>query len=296
MQESQDTERATKTDQRTIETDSRFGDRDRSTVMEMKVDKTNGRLRMTSHMTGANLPAGAQTGMLIVDDGKFMYMYSPAQNTYTKQPHSADFMLNGLIGQSKKPINQHFNYVGTAVVDGHPVDVVEPVFPQMPQGQPAPKVRMFLDSATHLIVKTTSTSVSDRGQNGPVTIVRTSSVKNEIVDAQIPQSVFTFVPPAGAKEVQESDMMGGGPGGPGGGGPGGGRPRMRIPGMGGLGMGMGGGMGRMGGGMGRPGGFGGPGGGEGRRQWSGGPGGGNAASAPAWPSGVAPPAAAPKQY
>ena len=207
MQQSRDAERAVRTDQLTDEISVHAGEKNNVVVREIQLDKANARLHMVCHNTNKSLPKGVPSSYTVVDDGKFAYFYNPEDNTYQKAPRAQDFALNQMLAQSQQPaqskqaLGHHFNYIGTDEVGGRAVDVIEPIFPPMPKDRPVPSVRMYLDAKTHLMVRVTSTSLSDNGGHGKMAMTVTESMKNEVINAPIAESAFAFTPPAGAKEV-----------------------------------------------------------------------------------------------
>lgn len=214
-------------------------------------------LNMTMKMTNDGKafvktePSGQGTGMMAagaamassttVSDGKTMYMYMKAMNSYMKMPVPKD--SNPAISGQFGALNQKdaaYKLVGSEYVRGRKCYVID-VKPKMPTTGPGagmkPTVTAYVDEQTGRLrqMKTRMTmpggppgpSNGQGNQQKPTPMVMTSTMVllSEKINAPIPASTFKFTPPAGAREMQGGMM--GGPGGPPmrGPGPGGASPR-----------------------------------------------------------------------
>jgi outer membrane lipoprotein-sorting protein len=199
-----------------------------------------------SQMPGAN--------MTIVSNGKTLWTYNGMFNQYTEKPAPADLSKmnlsqNGGFMNPNQDITKNLKsakLVGSEKVGNVDTHVIEAVIslPQMGpmgggQGMP---FKFWIGKQDNMLykfsanVKNTMPIPQPPNQGGgaskPQTMTMNLVIQGNVTDVKlntaIPDSTFTFKPPAGAKKVDQFQMpgMGGMPGGPGGpGGPG--APRRR---------------------------------------------------------------------
>ncbi len=216
-----------------------------NTTMNMAMVKPN-KMRMeskNSQMPGAN--------MTVVSNGKTLWTYNGMLNQYTEKPAPADLTKMNL-SQGGGFINPNQDItknlksaklIGSAKVGNVDAYVIEAVIsvPQMGPmggGQGIP-FKMWIGKKDNMLYKFSANMTNTMpvpqppNQGGapskPQTMTMKLSIEGTVSDIKlntpIPDSVFTFKPPAGAKKVEQfqSPGMGGIPGGLGG--PGG--PRRR---------------------------------------------------------------------
>lgn len=168
---------------------------------------------------GAMGKSRASTSLLIVDNGVTAYMYLPTKNQYGKQPHSPSIFQN-VMGGNGLPYggmdaSKQYKLLAPTSIDGSKVFVLEftPEQPPVPTGAPenSTVIDIYIDQATYHIKQSKITRKS-----GKMTGVMTTMVKSEALDSPIPDSVFVFTPPKGAKEIQLQARPPGGGSAPGG--------------------------------------------------------------------------------
>ncbi len=212
--------------------------------MDMKTT-SDGKARVTTEPSGQGtgmMAAGAaMASSVAVSDGKTLYMYMKAMNTYMKMPVSKDRnpAFTGQLGALNDK-NATFKLVGTEFVRGRKCWVIA-VNPKTPSNAAPPgakaKVQAYIDQQTGRLrqMKSTMTMPGMGGPNGgagtpngqgkpePMVMTTTMVLVSEKLNAPIPAATFKFTPPKGAREMQPGMM--GGMGGPGRmGGPAGGPP------------------------------------------------------------------------
>jgi outer membrane lipoprotein-sorting protein len=136
--------------------------------------------------------------MVIADDGQASAAYVGARNSYMRGPHTTDFRpLTSnyaiIIGDLKPKQGVTYKLLPTATVAGRPTYVIESGRAGVTEGMKT--VQIFIDQATYLVrqVKMSGTS---KGQ--PISL--NTLVKSDQLNMPIPDSVFKFTPPPGAKE------------------------------------------------------------------------------------------------
>jgi len=142
--------------------------------------------------------------LLIVDNGVTAYMYVTAKNQYGKQPHSPS-IFQDVMGGNGMPYggmnaSKQYKLLAPTSLDGSNVYILEftPEQPPAPAGAPESStvIDIYIDQATYRIKQSKITHKMGKG-----TVVMTTTVKSETLDSPIPDSVFTFTPPKGAKEI-----------------------------------------------------------------------------------------------
>ncbi len=204
--------------------------------MDMKTT-SDGKARITTEPagqgTGMMAAGGAMASSLAVSDGKTLYMYMKAMNSYMKMPVSKDRnpAFTGQLGA----LNQKgttFKLIGTEFVRGRKcwvVSVNQKMPPNVPPGSKA-TVHAYVDQQTGRLRQMKSKMTmpgmgpgpnagagTPKGQAKPAPMVMTTTMVliSEKINAPIPASTFKFTPPKGAREMQPGMM--GGPGLPSGG-------------------------------------------------------------------------------
>lgn len=156
--------------------------------------------------TGMMAMAGpAASEMQIVDDGKFTWFYFKGMNSYSKRP-SRKGRVN--IGMSDMIPNGTYKLLPPSKVGGRPVHVIQ-VIPTRKMMEGNQKIVIYIDQGTYRLKQIKATNSSPGGPNQPpqkMTMVMT--IKDEKINAPIPDSVFKFTPPPGAKEMQGRMMPG----------------------------------------------------------------------------------------
>ena len=154
-------------------------------------------------------------GATIVSTGEFLYMYLPALRQYTETAGVANVrqMLNstgmtnlpdeGTVARNARLIRQE-----SMQADGaeHPCWVVETKIDVLPLPTPAggsitdSVLTMWIDKKNFLVWRSTMVG---RMQAGPISsdMRQETRLRSIQLDPTLPDSLFTFVPPDGAKEV-----------------------------------------------------------------------------------------------
>jgi outer membrane lipoprotein-sorting protein len=168
---------------------------------------------------GAMGKSRGSISLLIVDNGVTAYMYLTAKNQYGKQPHNPS-IFQDVMGGNGMPYggmdaSKQYKLLAPTSLDGSKVYVLEFTPEQPPVASGAPEnstiIDIYIDQATYRIKQSKVTRKS-----GKMTGMMTTTVKSETLDSPIPDSVFTFTPPKGAKEITLQTRPQGGGGGVGG--------------------------------------------------------------------------------
>ena len=183
--------------------------------------------KMTMRMAPAGTPTGQMAmmagmlNMMIIADGKNMYMFSPAAPAqgYRKGPIDKRMLNPASMAFQQAKVGTP-KYLRTQNVNGKPAHVIE-IVPNAKVMQGASgSMLLFFDTASNRFQKMTmnmSQGATPR-PGAPQSMRMNILVKNEVVNAPIADSVFRFVPPPGAKEIKAGaggmgpmgGMMGGG--------------------------------------------------------------------------------------
>lgn len=176
------------------------------------------------------------TGMTFVYDGSNIWLYMPEMNRYGKIPsHDAAVAANGGMFGGGNAIQEYKNVskdVNEAKilrsekvhVNGSDVDcwVVSlgygaPRSEASVAAQPAAGISLkdlgrtrmlWVDKSSYLVYEDDSTSKMTMGNpKTPTTMKQTSKATSVTVNDLVSPDVFTFTPPAGAKEMDESKFM-----------------------------------------------------------------------------------------
>jgi outer membrane lipoprotein-sorting protein len=145
-----------------------------------------------SGVVGTQLAGGT---MHIVDDGSATYMYIAQKNQYMKGPHNPN-AFQGVTAQYGLPYAgmtvspSEYKLLAPSTVDGKPVFVLEYI-PAKAAGKI--KIDIAIDKATYRIKQ--SKIIQPSGSLSTL-------VKNEVLNAPLSASLFTFTPPKGATEFK----------------------------------------------------------------------------------------------
>ncbi|MBM3494526.1 MAG: hypothetical protein FJX72_09450 [Armatimonadetes bacterium] len=210
-----------------------------SMTMNMTMKTTSdGKARVTTEPsgkgTGMMAAGGAMASSTAVSDGKHMYMYMKAMNSYIKAPVTKE--MDPALGGQLAALTQKgatYKFVGSEFVRGRKCHVVR-VTPRVPQGAGTQGMKMtmdaYVDTQTGRLRQMKQhmdmSGMGGPGPNGgpgaggrPSEMTTTMVLISEKVNAPLPASTFKFTPPPGAREMKGGPM--GGPGmGPGGAPPG----------------------------------------------------------------------------
>lgn len=150
-------------------------------------------------------------GMRMVDDGKNMFMYMPAMKSYSKRPSTMATMGSQDPVSMLTKMGGSYKMLPASSVNGKPAYAIQVNSPQMNGG----KMIVFVDKATNRVSQVKMNMQNP--QAGAMLI--TATVKNDKINEPIADSVFSFTPPPGAKEMEMPAGAGGlgMPGMPGGG-------------------------------------------------------------------------------
>jgi len=204
-----------------------------SMAMNMDIKMIPGK-KMRMSMATAGQPTGqlammgSMMNMQMIDDGKTMFMYNPVMKQYSKGPSQSKTSQMDLSQMTGIAQGATYKVVGTENVGGRPAHKIEVILKNMPMGGGGKQsMLIYIDRATNRFRQMKmSMPIPAQPNQPPQQMTMMMVVKNEQINVPIPDSVFRFTPPPGAKESKGGMMGGGMPfGGMMGGPPGGGRPR-----------------------------------------------------------------------
>lgn len=162
----------------------------------------------------ANMDMGAMK-MQQLSDGKFMYSYNASSNTFTKQPAPKDLKSSGMaggMGVSQLKISQDktakLKYVKRDTVNGKPVHVIEATNVSM---IPIPNHKMWAyvgvnDNLMHRYV-VEGTMPGGQGQAAGQKMRMEMNFAYKSIGKDLPNSMFVWKAPAGAKEQKMAQPM-----------------------------------------------------------------------------------------
>jgi outer membrane lipoprotein-sorting protein len=177
---------------------------------------------------GAAAGKVAQGDQTVVADGKILTAYSPSRKQYIKKPDLPKLTVLDLLDILKRiPTADAPNVkvLPADTVGGRAVNVVQ-ISPMMPPtltteqqakwkaaAANATPLRLFIDKQSSMLLR-----IAESANGGSVDV----TLENQLFNSSIPQSVFTYTPPAGSKEItaQPTNSLGSGLGGAPGGKPG----------------------------------------------------------------------------
>jgi outer membrane lipoprotein-sorting protein len=199
-----------KTYQATYAMQMSMGQGTMTTITDVK--KASGKVSVHSTSQGApGMPAGGMNSVMI-DDGQYQYVYVPAKNQYVKRPHTDKGGMLGMAsltpGDMAKEVARDtttvYKLLAPSTMDGKAVYVIESTNPK----QPAMRNLLYVDKATYRLKQVKLT-----GAQGMSIVL---NIKNEKINAPIPDSAFVFTPPKGATEAKGGTGVppGGGAGAP----------------------------------------------------------------------------------
>ena len=173
-----------------------------------------GKLRIESN--------GQLGATLIVSDGENTWMYLSAFKQYTKTPaaSSPEALLKSItpgIGQMMEQFKTKDPYRSAKIIAEEPVQVagkriecyvVEATMDtiNLPGSMKlsGSVQKLWIDKTTKLTVKMTSSATVEGGpMPGPIEVTQSIEMTSFQLNQPVPDSVFTFTPPEGAKEVAE---------------------------------------------------------------------------------------------
>ncbi len=174
---------------------------------EMKLDRKAHRafIRMSGNLFGQPMTT------TVVDDGRTLITYNKERNIFNRGPHAAMTMAFPL-----KLVNQMLgpgsvSFLKSDTLGGRKVYILKRESQQRFGPGKAPKTLMYFDQATGRFLQLTMTGQIQMKEGAkPETIGLTVFVRNEVVNGAIPDSVFRFTPPVGAKQ-SEGGRLGMGP-------------------------------------------------------------------------------------
>lgn len=161
--------------------------------------------------------------MQMYSDGKTMYIYSPNTREYMKMPAPASFAQPGGMGgvpsgdpsQIGAQLQAIFAQGGKKLPDrtigGKPVFVLQSTRSGQSQDGSASftmTATAFIDKATYMLRRLTLEAIQNRGTQKAAQTVSVTFASQQI-NPNLPDSVFAFKPPAGAKERQMQAPPGG---------------------------------------------------------------------------------------
>jgi outer membrane lipoprotein-sorting protein len=145
-------------------------------------------------------------GVSVVCDGKTQYYYSSLTQEYASKPAPAD-VLGGVLGQMQGG-KAMWSVPSATVVDGVPVIKLVGTA-SSPRG--AVNITLYIRKKDTLPYEAIIClpEISDSTGSG-LKITRTELFTDQKVNAPVPDSAFTFIPPAGSTKVDSLGDMGGG--------------------------------------------------------------------------------------
>ncbi|MCS6948895.1 MAG: DUF2092 domain-containing protein [Armatimonadota bacterium] len=152
--------------------------------------------------------------MQVYSDGKTMYIYSPKEKQYMKMPAPASLAqmpgMSGVgsgdptqIGAQLQAIFANGKKLADRNVGGKPAFVLQSTQSQQSQdGKTSFQLTAtaFIDKATYLLRQLSIQATRSQGAQKVVETI-TVNFASQQINPNLPDSVFAFKPPAGAKEV-----------------------------------------------------------------------------------------------
>ncbi len=139
----------------------------------------------------------------IIDDGKTFYAFNVTRKVFSKGPHSLMRfayplkLVNEMLGDGE------VSYLKPDILMGNKVHVLKKRTNAQFGSDMAPTVHLYFDQSTGRFVQMTMFGeLSFEPGTPPKKFGITVSVRNETLNAPVPESVFKFIPPPGAKETQ----------------------------------------------------------------------------------------------
>jgi len=187
-----------------IRSDNKLTGRSLADIKTIRGKSAYIRIRPQSQTTSGKDQAKSST--LVLDDGKFSWLFQEREGRYIRRPHSPMVfatITNGGFGLPYGGLNPSLNFklAAPATVEGAPAYVLE----YAPPNQADTIVSLYIDQKTYHLRRARVTRVTR-----PVYSV-TTTVHNEVLNATIPESAFAFRPPRGAIEVRPTTTEGSGP-------------------------------------------------------------------------------------
>jgi outer membrane lipoprotein-sorting protein len=160
--------------------------------------------------------------MQVYSDGKTMYLYFPEKKQYMKRSAPVSLAqqpgMSGIGSADPSQIGPQlqaiFGMDGKKLPDrnvgGKPVFVLQSTRSgQTPDGKGAfsMKATAFIDKATYMLRQITLEASQSQGAQKVAQIIN-FTVLSQQINPKLPDSVFTFKPPSGAKEIKAEGMPG----------------------------------------------------------------------------------------
>ncbi|MCX6359065.1 MAG: hypothetical protein NT029_04615 [Armatimonadetes bacterium] len=139
--------------------------------------------------------------ILTVDDGKTMVAYSPMANEYRKGPSMKGKAAMQLADVGKADATSNSRIVGSEALAGRKCTVIELTPKKAIKGPQMNKLLVYIDKSTSrtVQVKGSGWQAGPNGKSMPFSMLM--KVKSEKFNVPLPASLFTFVPPKGAREA-----------------------------------------------------------------------------------------------
>lgn len=173
----------------------------------------------------ATIIQGSQS-LQVYSDGKTMYIYFPTEKAYQKMPAPASLVQPGGMGavsggdpsqmgaQLQAMFGKNAKKLPDKSVGGKPAFVIRSSQSgKSPDGKASfqTTVTAFIDKATYMLRQLVLNSTHSQGGQKMMQTI-TISFASQRINPNLPDSVFTFKPPAGAKERQVQSAPGAPPG------------------------------------------------------------------------------------
>lgn len=170
----------------------------------------------------ATIIQGPQS-LQVYSDGKTMYVYSPTEKEYMKMPAPTSLAQPGGMGavsggdpsqmgaQLQAIFGKNAKKLPDKSVGGKPAFVIQSSQSgKSPDGKASFQmtVTAFIDKATYMLRQLVLNSTQSQGEQKMVQTI-TISFASQQINPSLPDSVFAFKPPAGAKERQMQSAPGG---------------------------------------------------------------------------------------
>lgn len=170
----------------------------------------------------ATIIQGPQS-LQVYSDGKTMYIYSPTDKEYIKMPAPASLAQAGGMGavsgsdpsqmgaQLQAMFGKNAKKLPDKSVGGKPAFVIQSSQSgKSPEGKASFQITVtaFIDKATYMLRQLVLHSTESQGEQKRMQTI-TISFASQQINPSLPDSVFAFKPPAGAKERQMQSAPGG---------------------------------------------------------------------------------------
>lgn len=147
-----------------------------------------------------------ETGVLMVDDGKVLYLYSAQLKQYARRP--SRILSEGPIGATGTSSQQKYALEGMHTIRGMNCYSIRITPRKLPAGVVPPQVHAYVEAAGFRLVRTVSTVLRPGSEAAPLPLTQTIDVITEDLNTPIDPSVFRFTPPKGAKPAPQRPRQG----------------------------------------------------------------------------------------